>query len=386
MRTLRFCGLLTVVLMSSLVCAWAAASASMSVRVEGVTSTLLPRTPVAATGVELVKFGGTCGGATAAAALDRATAGDWDGTWYDGFGDYGIDAIKGQAFTYSDPYYWGFFVNGTAATVGICQQPVQEGDEAVFAPIPNSAGDFSVTLLDLSIPAAIRAGVAFTASVTEAANDFVGGATAGIRRGPAAGAQIALPGGGSATTGADGTARITLTTVGVTDLRATRDGSTPSATIAACVTTGYDGRCGTVADRRAPHGRIATLRDGRRYPPGAAPRLLRGMAATDASGLRRVQLRLTRRVPANAGGDRRCETYDVRQERWLDMRRCGAERGHWFTVGDRAAWSYLLPAALKGGRYVLDVRLTDAAGNASRYFRRAADPSKIRNRVVFFVG
>ena len=64
----------------------------------------------------------------------------------------------------------------------------------------------------------------------------------------------------------------------------------------------------------------------------------------------------------------------------MRLSRCGAARGRWFTVGDRAQWSYLLPARLGRGRYVLDIEVTDRAGNADD-----ARCSAGRNRVVFFV-
>ncbi|MSW84016.1 MAG: DUF4430 domain-containing protein [Actinobacteria bacterium] len=385
MRTLRSTGLLTGILLASLALFSSSAVASMTVRIEGVTSTLVPRTTVTAGGADVAKPGGTCPGTTAAGALERATSGDWAGTWYDGLG-FTMDRIKTQTLTFTDPTFWGFFANGVSVSVGVCQQAVQDGDDLVFAPIPNQS-DFSVTLLDLAVPAAIRPGVSFTATVTQVVNDWVGYAPAGsVRRGPAAGATIVLPGGRSVTTGADGTADITLSTLAGADLRATRDGSIPSATVAACMTTGFDGRCGTAADRRAPRGQIATLRDGHRYALGRAPRMLQGRVAADPSGLRRVQLRLTRRVPATAGGRRSCQTYDAAQERWLGMWRCGATRGQWFTVGDRVAWSYLLPEALATGRYVLDVRLTDGAGNVSRGLSRATNARTARNRVIFLVG
>jgi hypothetical protein len=54
-------------------------------------------------------------------------------------------------------------------------------------------------------------------------------------------------------------------------------------------------------------------------------------------------------------------------------------RGRWFAVGDRAQWSYLLPARLGRGRWVLDVEVTDRTGRRDTTLQRG------RNRVVFFV-
>ncbi len=93
-----------------------------------------------------------------------------------------------------------------------------------------------------------------------------------------------------------------------------------------------------------------------------------------------MQLRLTRRL------GRRCATLDAARERWVRPARCGAAGGRWFSVGDRVSWSYLLPAALTRGRYVLDVRTVDGAGNATpEKTTRDRDPTRPRSRVVFFV-
>ena len=61
------------------------------------------------------------------------------------------------------------------------------------------------------------------------------------------------------------------------------------------------------------------------------------------------------------------------------MKRCGARRGKWFSIGSKADWTYLLPKALGRGRYVLDLKTIDGAGNADSKLART------RNRVVFFV-
>jgi hypothetical protein len=139
-----------------------------------------------------------------------------------------------------------------------------------------------------------------------------------------------------------------------------------------CATTGDDGRCGT-ADRRAPAGKILSVREGQRFARGRGPRTLRGTVAADPSGVRLIRLRLTR----NDNG--RCQTYDGRRERFVRLARCGATRGRWFSVGDRADWSYLLPARLGRGRWVLDLEVSDGAGNRDTTLQRT------RNRVVFFV-
>ena len=91
-----------------------------------------------------------------------------------------------------------------------------------------------------------------------------------------------------------------------------------------------------------------------------------------------MQLSLTRRAGS------RCERYDGSAEAWIALKPCGAQHGRFFSIGSSAAWSYLLPKALTPGRYVLDVRTVDGAGNVTRGASRGA-PGAPRTRVVFFV-
>jgi hypothetical protein len=128
--------------------------------------------------------------------------------------------------------------------------------------------------------------------------------------------------------------------------------------------------CGTAADRSAPRARLSGLRDGRRFTRRHAPRTLRGTVSADASGLQDVQLRLKRH------DGRRCQAYSGARERWV-TRTCW-HNARWFSVGDRESWSYLLPARPGRGRYTLDVRATDKAGNTSSLKRGIS-------RVVFRV-
>ena len=122
------------------------------------------------------------------------------------------------------------------------------------------------------------------------------------------------------------------------------------------------------ASRRTPTAPTATIlgiRDGQRFSRRRAPRELRGRASADPSGLWAVKLRLTRRL----GGT--CWYFSGCKERFL-KRTCGKQ--HAFKVGERADWSYLLPARLPRGRYVLDAYAIDRA------FNRGAE-----TRVVFRV-
>jgi hypothetical protein len=374
--------------------ALAADPGTVTVRVEGDADTLLVRTVVPASGAALVRDGNTCPGDSAAAALDRASGGSWAGTWNPSFSDWELTTIKGESHSFSAAAYWGFFLDEAVANAGICTQKVQAGDRLLFAPAPSNFDPVGVLTLD-GVPATIAPGTPFKVTVKRAATTYGGPPdflpiTENV---PLAGATIALPAGGTATTGADGTAAITLATGGPVSLRATHTGDVRSAAESVCATTGTDGLCGSVRpsaatsgatatarDTTPPLARIARLREGQKFKRGKAPRTLSGSVAVDGSGLKDVELRITRR------SGKRCEAYDGGGESWVRPQLCGTEGGRFFSIGNRADWSYLLPAALTPGRYVLDIRTIDNAGNVTRGADRAKDPSKPRTRVVFTVG
>jgi hypothetical protein len=83
-----------------------------------------------------------------------------------------------------------------------------------------------------------------------------------------------------------------------------------------------------------------------------------------------VQLSLRRRA------GRRCSQWSGRSERFVG-KSCG--RKTFFDAGSGPKWSYLLPAPLPRGRYVLDVKAVDRAGNSQGRLVRG------RTRVVFEV-
>ena len=368
-----------------------AADPSVTVRVEGTADTLLARTTVPLGGAPVVREGNSCPGSSAAAALERATGGGWSGTWNPGYSDWELTQIEGESHSFAAPAYWGFFLNEAVASLGICGQQLQAGDRLLFAPAPSNFDPIGVLTLD-GVPATAAPGAAFTVTVKRTATgygpppDYLP-LTETL---PVAGAQIALPGGATVTSGADGTAVISLTGAGPATLRAVKAGEVRSPAEPVCVTTGADGLCGSVApaptagtsaaaDASPAAAFIAGVREGARFTRRSAPRTLSGTVQADPSGVKDVLLRLTRRTGV------RCEAYDGARERWARAARCGTEGGRWFSVGSRASWSYLLPAALTAGRYVLDVRTVDGAGNVSRGADRSTDPSRARTRVVFTV-
>jgi hypothetical protein len=392
----RTSGLLAVALASACLLPAAAAlagtPATVTVRVEGDAATLVPRASLITSTTPVLKDGThACSGTSAGGALDDATAGNWAGTWDSNLGgDYTVDAIMGESHPFHSGQYWELFINDVPASTGACQSELQGGDSVLFAPSPESGN--GPAPLELTVPASAQRGQSFTVNAVEVVTTFPPpNYSATTTRQPAAGVSIS-GGDAPATTGADGTATVTVGQSGPTGLRAAKAGDVRSATetvcvhdgndgtcgttaptaIAPCATNGHDGLCGTV-DRTPALAQIKGIAEHERFGRGKGPRTLEGIVNVDPSGLRAVELRLTR----NDGG--RCSAFRGGVERFVPMRRCGAAHGPWFSAGDRTPWSYLLPARLPRGRYVLDVRSTDGAGNVDATLQRT------RNRIVFFV-
>jgi hypothetical protein len=375
--------------------ALAAGPADVTVRVEDTGDTLLARSAVHTTTTPVVKDGNnahSCTGTSVAGALEVATGGNWSGTWSDAFG-YSVEVILGESHLFSSDHYWGEFVNGVPGN-GACADELSAGDEVLFAPEPTDFSASPDNPMYLSVPATAQRGVAFNVTVNEKVTTFDSSppfASHTVTQ-PVQGASV-----GGATTDANGVAAVTLNATGPVGLRATHTGDIRTATETVCVHDGDDGTCGTAApgvpaapaapcihdgddglcgtpDHKATYGFIKSIREHQHFRKGRGPRELKGTSDPDASGLKDVELRLTR----NDRG--RCSRFSGTLLRFAQLKRCGASHGTWFSVGSKADWSYLLPKALGRGRYVLDLRTVDGAGNADVTLART------RNRVVFFVG
>jgi hypothetical protein len=341
-----------------------ASAANVTVRVEGDAQTLLPRTAVTTSAdVRVGKPGQpTCDGTSALAALDKATGGNWAGPYSSQFSTYSIETLMGETHDASTSSYWPLWVNYTYASMGVCGQQVQEGDELLFVPECYAAGCTPASPLRLSgLPATVTPGASVTVRVDEYSPNSAPA--------PSAGATVTF-GGATATTGADGTAQLTFGGSGPTSVQATKPGRVRSATEATCVTTGSDGACGTTTpggapppppleaakDETAPVASISGLRRGKVFSRKRAPRTLRGTVSADPSGIKSVRLSILRRV------GKRCWAFDGRSEQF-ERHRCRGSKS--FRIGDRAEWSYLLPQRLPRGRYTIRVAAIDRAGNDS---------------------
>jgi hypothetical protein len=187
-----------------------------SVRVEGLSKTLLPETTVNAKAKTINKDGkpaDVCEGASGAVALEDATHGHWTaGSFYSGLG-YSVEGIEGESYSFSSGYYWSFWVDNKPATTGICAA-LHAKEKLLFFPqcSQESAascpqGMFNPAVLLVKAPAKkAHAGKAVAFSLSSLAN---------LTGKPSPGAGVKLSGGGhSATTDASGKAKLKFAKAG----------------------------------------------------------------------------------------------------------------------------------------------------------------------------
>jgi hypothetical protein len=284
-------------------------------------------------------------GAVIAAAVKRAPF-SMTGDWFESLGAT-FETIDGEsvAFDSASGRFLAEYENGQFASFGACADPVEDGDDVLFA-----YADGSEVLLALFGPRRARPNREFSVLVADASTGQ-----------PVAGAEV-----DGQLTGADG--KVTLDAPGrrpFVDLKATRTGAIRSNRLRVCVTRRP---CGGSSDRTAPLARVTGIRHGADYTRG--PRELRGRVGTDPAGVREVLVSLRRKREGS------CSTYSATVERFV-RRACGA-KAPFAVEPERGRWSYLLPARLAPGRYVLEAIAVDRAGNRDSLERA-------RNKVVFRV-
>jgi hypothetical protein len=360
--------------------------ATVTVRVEGLTETKLAPTQVTTTTAPVVKDGNpehACPGTNALGALQLATNGNWGGPWNGEFKQYEIYSIEGEThlFEKSAPanYFWAFWLDEKEASLGACEAQLQPGDRVLFFPscfgaaCPPAPGP-----LGIEAPAGANVGEAIQVTVKKYSPK---GEASPAARASLTGA--AAP----ATTDAGGHATLTFASAGQISLRVSAPESVRTETTV-CVHAGNDGTCGTTAPTGthasapptssgppAPYtgpfalvAKFTGLAESHVYARGRAPRLLTG-TVTAHSAVTSVSIALRRRYHG------RCTAYSGPRALFIHAA-CGT--ASFFRVSRSASFSYLLPAALAPGRYVLDVAATDAAGDRTTLARGTS-------RIVFYV-
>jgi hypothetical protein len=379
--------LVSVLCAASAATARAASPATVTVRVEGLTHTLLPPTQVTTTAAPVIKDGNeahVCSGTSGAGALELATGGSWNGTWFESQHEYSVETILGESHIFESGapanYFWNFWLDDRESSLGACGAQLNQGDRLLFYPSCfGSACPPTPTPLEIEAPPSAEAGVPVTVTVRR--YEPSGSST------PVAGAAVAVEG-ASTNTNPSGQATVTLAAPGEPTLRVSAENAVRSE-VTICVHHGNDGRCGTTAPSSpaatvkalpetirtarytGPFALVASASDlleGHTYRRGRAPRLLAGTVSAHTSILG-VSISLRR----SSGG--RCYTYDGASERFAHAR-CWHDA--FFAVSSSSSFSYLLPLALPRGRYVFDIEATDAWGNHTTLARGSS-------RIVFHV-
>ena len=146
-----------------------AAANQVGVRVEGKSRTLLSSTTVGTpSSPGSFTFGGTPAGAcpksSAAGALDAATDHRWGGTYDSSFNELVLTTILGEKWTLSSPYYWSIWVNDHYASAGVCQLKLHNGDQLLFAAVPDKGFEYP---LAIKAPSHATAGRPFAVKVVD---------------------------------------------------------------------------------------------------------------------------------------------------------------------------------------------------------------------------
>ncbi|HTR89935.1 MAG TPA: hypothetical protein VMG62_07485 [Solirubrobacteraceae bacterium] len=360
----------------------------VKVRVIGESSTLLPLTTVTLEKPEPVS---ECPADSANAAINLAVGGNWDHGEEEGSkGDF-TKTILGETHEFTrEADTWAVWIDDKWAG-GICEDMLSEGDEVLVIADHEPEPAFAPTVLPLvlaNVPQTVLAGAPFQVTVGKVHTRP--GTFAEVGEGTAAPEPgVSVSGGGaSGQSDASGIATLALATPGSYALIATEPGAAPSAPVQVCVRASDELTCGSGPSKATaaagvsasttrslpytgPYALVAHLSsvlNGRVYAPGRAPRVLAGTISAH-SPVASVSLRLRREYR------HRCYAYDGLTTRFARTR-CG--KGSFFKVAGGASFSYLLPAVLRPGRYVLDVRATDAAGNSTTLARGTS-------RIVFEV-
>ncbi|HYM44965.1 MAG TPA: hypothetical protein VES65_02225 [Solirubrobacteraceae bacterium] len=188
----------------------------VTVRVEGIASTLLAETAIDAKAASIDRDGkpaDACTGDTAAVALQDATHGNWTaGPYSSGLG-YPVIGIRGESHPFTSAYYWSLWIDGKPASTGVCGATLHRGERLLFFPqcSQESAsscprGMFDPAVLQLTGPASARVGKAITLKVSSL-EDLTG------KTSPGAGVKLSAAG-HTITTGASGRAKLTFAKTG----------------------------------------------------------------------------------------------------------------------------------------------------------------------------
>jgi hypothetical protein len=189
----------------------------VTVRVEGLKSTLLAPTTVTLTAGSVSKDGkasDSCSALSALGALQDATKGSWAGTWSKSYKQYFVTTIEGTTYSSSASYYWAIWIDDKPAQVGACDYDPAPGTTLLFFPDYDGKSKSIVapSVLGLSAPAQALVGKPFSVLVTSYAN-------ASGKPSPASDASVSA-GSAHSTTSSAGKATLQVATAGLIEIKA----------------------------------------------------------------------------------------------------------------------------------------------------------------------
>ena len=361
--------------------ALAGTPATVTVRIQGLNETLLPQTEVMTNATPIAVENLTCEGTTAGGALFDATNGHWVAKESsEGVELLGLEGLNFPEFSENPGIYWAFWLNGKAASNGVCAEAIENGDHIVMFPQCYETGPMcaSATAPDhfLTItapePASVNIGQPVQVKLASISTSETGGLEPTLPEGTllSAGPLNVAPGAG-------GVATITFSAPGTYLVQAHAPDSVPSDSYAICVHNGNDGNCGTTLASSsgsttsttttpgAPQtivsyvAKVTGVKNAHVYSRRSAPRLLAGVVEVPSGGtLRQVRIGLQRRYRG------RCFDFSGSRESFVRVKKCGT--ADFFSVGSSESFSYLLPARLPRGQYVYDIEAVNSAGQATK--------------------
>ena len=415
-----------------------AQAATVSLRVEARTGSLVPTGNVDLPGSAVAPAGAldgqNCPGNSIVGALHTATQGDWNGVWSETDG-WSIQRIKSQDVGDGSARKWVVYVNNTYITQAPCKELLKDNDKVLIYPacVVGTLSCFGgEPLLFVQPPTEASPGVRLQFRTLEVNTSFdaSGGATSGATASVDASlfsdnlfTRTDIYGLGILTFTVRGPHTVVLQkgnrvpdyhTICITDgadgyCGTTANPHVPFDPLNFCTTTGDDGECGS-PDLRAPLGRISDPTVAKKYARGKGPDTLQGTVDRDPSEVREVLLRLKRRsrvwtmkvvgkkrvtVKRRVRGKvvrkrvvrkvrkrvrvARCYQWNSTRTAWVVMKSCKNDATTWFKANGDEVWSYEFTAPLPGGVYLLDAQAIDGKGNADK------TPEPGRNRVDFTV-
>jgi hypothetical protein len=190
----------------------------VTVRVEGLTKTLLPPKVVTLESGSVSKDGvaaDSCSALSALGALEDATHGVWNGSWSSSYKDYFVTSILGDGYSSTADYYWAFWLNDKPASLGACSVDPAKGSSILFFPEYDGKSKSIVapSVLGISAPASVLVGKPFTVTVTSYAN-------ANGKAAPAVGAHVSAAS-ATATAGSGGKASLKISKTGSVEIKVT---------------------------------------------------------------------------------------------------------------------------------------------------------------------